>query len=523
MRGRIWTLLVISLLLSGTLGLHLFDLQINGGTARTVRAAAEDQEGLRGRGTIFAIDRNGERIPLAITREYPSVYAAPRDVRDPEEITPMVAAVLQLPEETVRRALQKEGDPYEPLRARVSEETAQQIRGLALEGIYVGSGPGRLYPFGTLAAQIIGFVGPKEEIPGYEGRYGIERAYNATLANGNDVTLTIDRNVQAQSESILDSLVTRFSAAGGSVIVMDPNDGRIFAMANYPVFDPNRYHEFEFGRFLNPAVQFLYEPGSVMKVITMAAGIDSGAFSSSTTIRDTGSLTLNNRTIKNWDEKAYGTVTMTEVIERSINIGAAQAERLVGHDTFLSYLERFGVEEKTGVSLPGEVTGSLASLRNEARDINFATASFGQGIAVTPIGLIRAIAAIANNGMLVQPHIIEGGAAPPRRIIAPETARAVTTMMASAVEKAGVANIHRYAVAGKTGTAQIPDLVRGGYKDAFIHSYVGFAPAVNPRFIALIKLDQPQATLAGTTVVPAFRELAEFLLNYYRVPPNETQ
>ena len=232
---------------------------------------------------------------------------------------------------------------------------------------------------------------------------------------------------------------------------------------------------------------------------------------------------INNRTIKNWDEKAYGTVTMTEVIERSINIGAAQAERLVGHDTFLSYLERFGVEEKTGVSLPGEVTGSLASLRNEARDINFATASFGQGIAVTPIGLIRAIAAIANNGMLVQPHIIEGGAALPRRIIAPETARAVTTMMASAVEKAGVANIHRYAVAGKTGTAQIPDLVRGGYKDAFIHSYVGFAPAVNPRFIALIKLDQPQATLAGTTVVPAFRELAEFLLNYYRVPPNETQ
>jgi len=293
-------------------------------------------------------------------------------------------------------------------------------------------------------------------------------------------------------------------------------------MGSYPTFDPNRYSEAELGDFLNPVTQQIYEPGSVFKIITMAAGIDAGKIATSTTFNDTGVLILNGKKIQNWDHKAYGRVTMTNVIEKSLNTGAAFAERTTGDKIFTDYVTKFGFGEPTGVDLPYELKGDLRRLNPSSPAIAFATASFGQGVAVTQMGLINAVAAIANDGELMRPYV-NADLAPHsvRTVITKKTADAVTEMMVSAVDKADVASISGYSIAGKTGTAQVPDFVHGGYTDKVINTYVGFGPTSNPRFAILIKLNEPEgAPVAGLTVVPAFRDLAQFILNYFNIPPD---
>ena len=402
--------------------------------------------------------------------------------------------------------------------------------------MYIRVSESRFYPFHALAAHVLGFVGETKEDSHHKGRYGIESFYNDELAGkrddltsrfsrlteGSDVVLTIDRNIQSVVEEILEKLISDYRATSGTVIVADPKTGAILALGSAPDFDPNDYSSFSVSRFLNPAVESVYEPGSVFKLVTMAAGIDTGTVTPDTTYRDTGSLTLNGKTIKNWDEKSHGITTMTGVIENSLNIGAAFVESKIGHQVFLDYVNRFGVNEKTNVGLPGEVSGNTRSLEIDPRDINFATASFGQGVAVTPLQLIRAVSVIANKGIMMQPYIrADVGPKQVRRVISEETAKTITAMMVNAVDKNHVAHIPNYTVAGKTGTAQIPDFKHGGYTNEYVHTYVGFAPASDPRFIILVKIDKPaHAPLAGTTVVPAFREIAEFLLNYYTVPPD---
>lgn len=388
--------------------------------------------------------------------------------------------------------------------------------------------------------QMLGFVGPSAESPIDAGKYGIEKFYNASLSGksdsgggskvgsvvpGTDVNLAIDPNIEIEAEKILENLVTTYHAKQGSVIVEDPKTGKILTMGSYPNFDPNNYSASPISSFLNPAVEAVYEPGSVFKVITMATGIDSGKITPDTTYVDAGTVTLNGRTISNYDLKThgpYGKATMTNVIEHSINTGAVFAERAIGRDIFTKYLTTFGFSEKTGVDLPGELAGNLKRLSPKEKDIAFATASYGQGVAVTPIELITAIGAIANNGVMMRPYVNEDqGPKVIRRVVSAETAAEVTQMMVSAVDKALVTKIKGYTVAGKTGTAFVPDFVHGGYTDNVINTYVGFAPASDPKFIALIKIDEPQnAPLAGTSVVPAFRDLAQFILNYENIPPD---
>ena len=295
-------------------------------------------------------------------------------------------------------------------------------------------------------------------------------------------------------------------------------------MGSYPSFDPNEYSEYPLKNFTNPAMQAVYEPGSVFKIFTMAAGIDSGKITPETGFYDSGSLVVNGKTIKNWDLKAHGQVTMTEVIERSINTGAAFAERKTGHDNFYNYLLNFGFDEPTDVSLPGEISGTLKNLKSAFREINFANAAFGQGVSVTPLQLVSAMSAVANGGTLMKPYILTADRPESvRRVLSEESAGKVAEMMVSAVNKAELARISGYEVAGKTGTAQIPDFKKGGYSGEYIHSYAGFAPASDPRFTILMKIDKPRAPLAGQTVVPAFRELAQFILNYYNIPADNLE
>ncbi len=527
---RIWLLTVSILFSYSVLVNNIYDLQIKRGGYYSARAASQS----RGsdflspeRGKIYFQDKNGNKIPAAINRDYPVVFAVPKEIKNPEEAAQALAPILEIDAAEIKNLLIKPNDLYELLLAKADGEQVAAINALGIKGIYIDNQKFRFYPFASLAAQLLGFVGPSEGDRSIEGRYGLESFYDNYLSSGGgkeaDLVLTIDRDIQAQAEKVLKSVVDKYSAVGGTVIVQESKTGRILALGNFPNFDPNEYFKSPLKNFLNPALQSVYEPGSVFKIITMAAGIDSGKITPETTFYDIGSMTLNGKTFKNWDLKAHGTVTMTEVIEKSINTGAAFAEKKTGHDLFYNYLIKFGFDEPTGIGLPGEVSGKLKNLKNNFRDINFATAAFGQGVSVTPLQLINAVSAIANKGILMKPYLLDGEKPEAlRTVISEESARQVTEMMVSAVKKAGVAQIPGYKIAGKTGTAQVPDFQRGGYAEEFIHSYVGFAPASDPRFTILIKVDKPRATLAGETVVPAFRELAQFILNYYNTPADNS-
>lgn len=539
MRWRFSLLFAGVILAYGILGVKLYTLQVKKGAFYAARAAsqAEADGSLRARrGSIYLTDKNYSTIPLAIQKEYPLIYAVPKEITDPSAASKEISGILGLEEGDVRAMLSKPDDEYEELLSRAGEDVTEKIRTLHIPGIYITVEEHRLYPFGGLAAQVVGFVGPSGSDDELKGRYGLEKQYDDRLRGtdgrvegdrivrslpGQDVEITLDRNIQARSEEILKELIRIQQAAAGLIIVQEPSTGKILAIAGAPAFDPNHYSQEPFETFLNPAVQGIYEPGSIFKIITMAAGIDAGAITPETTYYDNGTLTLNGRKISNWDQKAHGRVTMTEVIEQSINTGAAFAVKEIGYEKFLEYLERFGVEVPTGVALPGELKGSIKNLREDPRAINFATAAYGQGVAVTPLRLISMVSAIANKGLLMKPLILaEEKPAIVRRVVAEHAAREVTDMMVSAVTKAKVAAISGYRIAGKTGTAQIPDFKKGGYSDQFIHTYAGF-PAENPRFSILVKLDKPKFDqLAGATVVPAFRELAQFILNYYTIPPD---
>jgi cell division protein FtsI/penicillin-binding protein 2 len=298
-------------------------------------------------------------------------------------------------------------------------------------------------------------------------------------------------------------------------------------MGATPDFDPNDYASSSVADFLNTNIQGVYEPGSIMKVITMSAGLDSGKLTPDETYDDKGSLVIDKSHITNYDLTTHGPygpgTTMTEVIEHSINTGAIWAENQTGNDIFLSYLKKFGLGQKTGIDLPGEVVGGMSQLVPSSPQIDWDTAAYGQGISVTPMELVTAIAGIANGGVLMRPYI--NSSLQPQEIgraISANTASQVTQMMVDAVDLAQVTNINGYSMAGKTGSAFIPNPAGGGYLDKLTDSYIGF-PAANPRFIAFMRLNTiPVTSLAQETVVPAWQQLAQYLINYYNIPPDRT-
>ena len=522
---------------------NLYYVQINKSSIYTAQGQnqKDNNEGPV-RGNIYVLDKNHTLIPVALNKEFSLIYAVPKEIGvEFEKTAAQLSVSLGLDKAELEKKFSKPNDQYELLAQKVSAGQIDQVTPLNLNGVYIKKQLLRFYPFDNFASHVLGFVAPAnpsdKNKPLETGQYGIEKSFDSFLSgdknssiNGKaiddldsqNLVLTIDRSIQAQSEEILSRLVSEKQAIGGTVIVQDPFSGRILAMANLPNFDSNNYSKFEIKNFLNPAVSAIYEPGSIFKVITMAIGIESGKITPDTKYTDTGALTINGRTISNWDNKAHGVQTMIQVIEGSINTGAVFAEKQIGHNIFFDYLKKFGFADLTGVKLPSEVRGSLKSLV-KGRDINFATASYGQGVAVTPLELISGISAIANGGNLMRPLILDSDQAEViRRVISADTAKKVSQMMVSSVVKNVLADISNYSVAGKTGTAFVPDFINGGYTEDVINSYAGFAPAYNPKFVILIKLDKPAgAPLSGQTVVPAFHELAKFILNYYNISPDK--
>lgn len=488
------------------------------------------------RGSIFLTDKNALPYAVALNKEFPLVYAVPAKIKESGILAEKLAQILELDKETLVQKLSKTDDPYEILKKKVSEETVKAIKDQNEIGIGIDDETLRYYPEGVYLSHAIGFLGFNKN--GQAGQYGLEEYYDKELSGfvaSADLILTIDSSIQSQAGVLLSETVENWQADGGSVVVMNPKDGSVLAMASLPDFDANHYFSIENPDFfVNPVTLKRYEPGSVFKPITMAIGIETGAVTPETEYYNNGTVKVGDKIISNSiPDKILGWQTMIKVLEQSLNTGAVFVEQKVPKDVFLRYLKDFGVDSKTGIDV-AEINGDLSVLES-MRDINFATASFGQGVALTPIELIRALSVIANGGKLIRPHLVQkivyhnGGNYKikdelPKQIISPETSAKLINMMIKVVESGSGrrAGVSGYTVAGKTGTAQVPDLKMGGYKDEYIHTFAGFAPAYDPKFIILIKLDNPKGVrFAESTVVPVFSDLAKFIFSYYQIPPDK--
>lgn len=486
-----------------------------------------------GRGEIFL--KEGE--PLAVNMEWSLAYASPREIKDKEKTSERLAEILNLDKNSLLVKLNQD-NLYEVLKKRLNEEETQKIKELNLTGIYLRKETGRYYPQETLASQIAGFLDSDNK-----GQYGIEGYYDKILQGsrktpGSDIVLTINLAIQFMAEKLLSDAQRNLDIESGEIIVINPNSGEIIALANFPNFNPNQYSKItDFHIFQNAATQKIFEPGSVFKPITFAAALEEEKITPQTTYIDEGQIKIDgwSKPIYNYANRVYGEQTMTNVLEKSINTGAVFAEKLLPHHVFLDYVEKFGIFELTGIDL--EETCPPNKEFKEGREINFATASFGQGIEMTPIQLVRAYSAIANGGKLVKPYILkeirdEDSVVEIKPkieddlVVSSKIATQLTSMLISVVENAfaKAAQIPGYYVAGKTGTAQISfaalDIAKSGYSDETWQTFVGFAPAFNPKFLILVKLDNPEAKTAEYSAVPIFHDLAKYIIDYYQIPPD---
>ncbi len=556
-RRRLMFLSLAFTLAISFLGLRLVQKQVL--EHPTYQALAKEQqyqqkELIGRRGQVLVKDGSSTATyPLATNRTNFAVNVVPSQVTEKERTAEELGRVLEIEPNLVLEEINND-KLYIPPLGTVGYDRSKELESLALPGVYLQPEPARFYPEDRLAAQVLGFVNDEGE-----GQYGIEgyfddilkgsvgsvgQARNATgqeLAlgvasytpprDGDTIVLTLDRNVQFKVEEALDAAMEKFSASGGSIIVMDPSTGGIVAMASRPAFDPNRYPVYDVGNYTNQAISGTYEPGSTFKTVVMASALDTGAVTPDTMFKGTASIKVGDREIFNAERRPYGDETATQVIERSDNVGMVQVMQRLGSQRFYEYVKRFGFGTPSGVELAGEVTPSVPPLSGLS-EVQLATMSFGQGISVTPIQLLTAVASFANQGKLVQPHIVDRiqhrdgtvEATEPkvvRQTVSAQAASQITGMMVRVVE-AGAgrpAGVSGYRVAGKTGTAQIAS--GGAYEEGVtIGNFVGFAPAENPRFVMLVKIDRPQGvTYAEESAAPTFGDIAEYLLQYYNVPP----
>lgn len=496
------------------------------------------------RGIIY--DRNGA-VLAANGADY-QIGASPSLIINPEEVATALAPILDESRYDILAKLES-NFPFVTLSGRVTPEVAEAIRNMDYDGIQIDPLPRRIYPQGNLMCHVLGYT-DFDNIggTGLEGYYQGELAGEAASARinisplteqqnviareGADLVLTIDRSVQQVVEDHLVRAISEFRAQSGTIIVMDPRTGAILAMANYPCFDPYRFYDADERELLNPAVSRQYEPGSVMKLITIATALDSGAVTPQSTYYDPGYIELGGYKMYNSDRSAPGTTTMSTLIARSLNVGAATIAVWTGTDSFYSYFERFGFGRRTGIDLSAEAAGQMSLPGGELwTEADIGTNSFGQGMAVTPLQMISAISALANDGYLMQPYIVQeihqNGqvlAHEPMvlsRPIQPETAHQVTALAVNAINtELWRAQVEGYTVAGKTGTAQIPE--NGIYHPTdTIASFVGWLPADSPEIAVLIKLDRPTVSPWGSeTAAPAFASLAEELVVLLDIPPD---
>ncbi|MBU2595361.1 penicillin-binding protein 2 [Patescibacteria group bacterium] len=515
------------------------------------------------RGKIFTSSYNSsDTYELATNLTLYALTAVPKQIQDKERAAEEIAKLLFLDKNAILEKIKGTDAYIPPLAHKLSLEQADAIEKLDLKGIYISPEEWRYYPEGDLAAHIIGYVDTEGK-----GNYGVEGYYNQELSgdsgaffaekdvkgryiqisaksdpqDGTDLVLSLDRSVEHYAEDLIKESVKKYGAKGGQIIVMDPSTFEIIAMASDKSFDPNNYaqeaQEKTVDIFANPNTAKAYEPGSVLKVMTMAGGLDSGSVTAATEETFPAFIEIQGHKIWTWDKKAHGKENMTQVLETSNNVGIIFVQQRMGKSTFYDYFrDRFGFGEKTGIDLDSESAGKLVSLK-QMQDVEAANIAFGQGIAATPLQVVASFAAIGNQGKMFEPHIVKEiiehkgdkkeikDIKPKfvRQVVSPETAEIIKTMMEDVVlyGYGKEAQVPGYRIAGKSGTAQIPG--PGGYlEDKTIHSFVGLAPAEDPKFVILVKLDEPATSpWASYTATSVFSEMASYLFKYYQIPPNK--
>jgi len=500
-----------------------------------------------GRGTIF--DRTG--VELAIGETATTVYANPREVRRPRAVALAAARLLDRDAEELYGLLADRSRGFVYVQRKADPKMAARLAKLGLAGLGFYPEERRVYPQRSVGAHVLGYTGVDNR-----GLSGIERARDPVLAGragsqtivkdpfgraidvvdsvaertGDDVYLTIDHTMQANAEAVLARTVSQWRARSGSAIVLDPRTGAILAMAVAPLYDANRFGETPPSRSRNRVVTDTYEPGSTFKLITVAGVLSEGLVSPGTAYTLPYSIQVADRRIHDSHPRETETMTVSEILSRSSNVGTVTLAQTLGKTRLVEWIERFGLGRPTGVDFPGESPGIVLPPELWSGS-TIGNVPIGHGIAVTPVQMAAAYAAIANDGIWVQPHLVErvrgGQRTVPkrRRIVSPEIARTLASMLRGVVVEGGTgtqAAVPGYSVAGKTGTAAKPD-ERGGYSTSrYVASFVGFAPATNPRLVILVTIDEPGTAIwGGVVAAPAFQNIARFGLQYLEVPPDE--
>ena len=564
-RSRIRFVLTFLILATICIIVRLYFVQIVNGEEYSLKADRQfsaNSGGLFDRGSIYFTRKDGTLISAATLATGFLVAINPQTLRDPEAAYAAISAVASstISRNTFFSSVAKKGQVYIEVAHRLSEEEGKMLSEKGISGVQVLRERWRQYPGGSLASQSIGIVsyGSGDTLA---GRTGLELMYDGTLSRsgdslyrnffaelfsnvGNllvnardmregDIVTTIEPEIQTRLASNIEKLNERYSSKESGGIIMDPSTGAIIAIASYPTYDGNNLQSVDPALLGNSFVEHVYEFGSIMKPITMTSGFDAGAITPETTYKDTGCITVNTARICNWDAKARGVIPMRQIIMQSLNVGASWIATQLGQDKFREYFVKlFG--QKTGVDLPNE-TGALLGNLSKPQQVGYDTAAFGQGIAVTPVQMIRALGAIANKGYMIQPHLVSAirlNSGIERKLdwgksvrIFSATSTLETVAMMGALNDeilyGGKAKIPTMSVAVKTGTAQLTKPGGGYYDDRFFHSFVGFFPSYSPRFIILLYTNDPKGVqYASETLDATFLDLVHFLIEYYAVPPD---
>ena len=517
--------------------------------------------------TIFFTDKNNYHHPVANIKDKYSLFVDPEKIDDIHETYGNIETIISLNEEEFAARIAHKDSRYTEIKDALTQEEYKQFQEqkqiYKLPGLSVSNEKTRAYPFNSLAAQLIGFVG-FNNAQQYGGQYGLERQYDSFLrytidryshideykdiftyqgdeAAEGDIITSIHIDVQRLVEQELEKIDDAWDPESVGAIIMDPTTGYIRAMAAHPTFDLNNFNKFGSVIHRNSNIEDVYEMGSVFKPLTIAIALHSGSIDEDFTYDDTGEITANGETVRNHDQKAYGEdVPLQEILDHSLNIGAASVMLATGKDVMRSYLEAFDFGGLTDIDLPGEVKGLTSNL-NSDKDIEFITASYGHGLAVTPIAMIRALATLANGGFLVTPKIVTHKRIndrlfpvhrdkPPKHIFDTETTNIVKNMLGNAFDTAllgGTLKKEHYRIASKTGTATISNKAEGGYyEDKVVHSFFGFLPVSDPEFIVFLFAVDPkndgstQNLYASHTLARPFNRIADFLIQHYAITPD---
>ncbi|MBP9816869.1 MAG: penicillin-binding protein 2 [Candidatus Pacebacteria bacterium] len=568
LRLRLRVLAGFLILIVFVLVARLYFVQIVNGDEYSLRAERQyvsASHTLYDRGSIYYTRKDGTALSGAALATGFLVAIDPSKLKNAPEVYDALVALFPLERETYDAAVAKTNDPYEVLARRVPEDAGRAISALDVPGVIVERERWRIYPAEERGAQTIGFVAYDNDND-LAGRFGLERYYEDVLTRKNtglfgnffaelfanldsavgdasearegDLITSIEPVVLDKLDQVLMEIQGKYSSAESGGIIMDPKTGEIIALETVPSFDPNTFAEQDSEHFGNPMVEKRYEFGSIVKAITMTAGLDAGVVTPDTTYNDTGKITLNNKTISNYDGKARGVVPMQEVLSQSLNIGASYIAGRLGHERMRQYFTELGMGAETGIDLPSEISGTIDNILESPRDVEYATASFGQGIAQTPVEMVKALGALANDGKVVTPHVVraiklESGIVKElswgnaEQVFKPKAVEQVTHMLVNVVDKSlagGTVSIPEMSVAAKTGTAQIAGPGGKYYDDRYFHSFFGYFPAYDPKFIILLYTREPKGVeYASETLTHPFMELTQFLIGYYAIPPDRVE